>query len=106
MEQTFIDLDGEEDAAKLWLVIARVCNSNNVGENPIRTFLESLYDVLMIHEEDDVGVYLDKFQQRRRIAEGDGMTQMFASRKLRDSCIESYEQRRDIFGELYAALQT
>ena len=105
MEQTFIDLDGEEDAAELWLVIARVCNSNNVGENPIRTFLESMYDVLMIQPEDDVGVYLDNFQQRRRIAEKDGMTQMFASRELRDSCIESYEQRKDIFGDMYGILQ-
>ena len=47
-EQDFILLDGDENAHELWMIIYRICNGSNVGETTIRTFIESLYNFLMI----------------------------------------------------------
>ena len=107
LEQSFIALDGDEDAAELWSIIGRICNGNNVGENPVRTFIESMYDLLLIRGDDydNIGDYLDAFQQLTRVAERDGLIQLFSTPELRDNCIESYEKRKDIFGDLYGSLR-
>ena len=106
-ETEFILLDGDENSYELWQIIYRVCNSNNVGENPVRVFLESVYDFMMIQGDkcDDIGSYLDLFEQRAVIAEKDGMKDMFATIGLRDSCLKSYVARKDVTNEVYLALK-
>ena len=66
-----------------------------------------MYDLLLIRGDDydNIGDYLDAFQQLTRVAERDGLIQLFSTPELRDNCIESYEKRKDIFGDLYGSLR-
>ena len=106
-EQDYINLDGDENVYELWMIIYRICNGSNVGENPVRTFIESLYNFLMIQGDkyDSVGDYLDQFEQRTEVAERDGMKQMFCTTQLRDKCLAEYEGRKDVDNDVYLMLQ-
>ena len=82
-EKEFIQLEKEEDedAYELYTIIGKICNGGNVGENPFRTFIESLFNFLLISGDryDNVGDYLDQFEQRAKVVEREGMKDLFAS---------------------------
>ena len=107
-EKDFIELENneDEDAYELYTIIGKICNGGNVGENPFRTFLESLFNFLLISGDryDNVGDYLDQFEQRAKVAEREGMKELFASDQLRDLCMSSYENRKDTNDDVYIAL--
>ena len=107
-EKDFIELenDEDEDAYELYTIIGKICNGGNVGENPFRTFLESLFNFLLISGDryDNVGDYLDQFEQRAKVAEREGMKELFASDQLRNLCMSSYENRKDTNDDVYLAL--
>ena len=74
------------------MIIYRICIDSNVGENPVRIFIESLYNFLMIQGDkyDGVGDYLDQFEQQAEVAERNGTKQMFCTIQLQDKCISMY----------------
>ena len=94
-DKEFLALEGEENAGKLWRIITKLCNGTNVGEHPLRTALESVFNLFLIRGDDfgNSADFLESFDQRVTVAEVAGWS--FCSEKLRDLSIDEYIERND-----------
>ena len=54
-DKEFMTLDGNESAGQLWRIITKLCDGTNVGEHPLRTALESLFNLFLIRG-DELGI--------------------------------------------------
>ena len=94
-DKEFMALDGNESAGQLWRIITKLCDGTNVGEHPLRTALESLFNLFLIRGDDfkNSADFLESFDQRVTVAEAAGWS--FCSEKLRDLAIDEYIERND-----------